>query len=223
MTFATSVDQKSRYLKGMGRFAVAIGLTSLLLVFLVVSRWSLNQPEVLTLRNVASTEPVSAPSPPPPPVTNSAPPPPPPPPSAMELPKLDLSVDSEAPPLQAAIAERLVDLTMKPAEFASEFQPPKAATLYSAAQLDTQPRLLNRPQVAFPASQSRIGIKEGRVTLEVLINTSGKVMVRRVVSASHADFAEMAKQFAIQSRFSPPRKDDRIVNAVFNWPLVLRP
>jgi len=222
MTITSNDDQSSRYLKGVVRFAIALGLTGLLLVFLVISHWSFTRQEVLTLRNVTSIESVSVPAPPPPPVTNHAPPPPPPP-SAMELPKLDLTVDHEAPPLQATMAERLIDLTMKPAEFATEFQPPKAATLYSAAQLDTQPRLLNRPQVAFPPSQSRLGVKEGRVTLEVMINTSGQVMVRRIVSSSHADFAEMAKQFASQSRFSPPRKDDRIVNAVFNWPLVLRP
>lgn len=218
-----TVAQTGHYLKSIAGFVIALGLTALLLVFLVVSRLARTEEEVMTLRNVTSIDSVSASAAPPPPVTSSSPPPPSAPSLATELPKLDLSVDSEAPPIQAVMADRLVNLTMKPAAFSSEFQPSKGATLYSAAQLDTQPRLLNRPQVSFPPSQSRIGVREGRVTLEVMINTSGKVMVRRIVSASHADFAVMAKQFANQSRFSPPRKDNRIVNAVFNWPLVLRP
>jgi hypothetical protein len=57
----------------------------------------------------------------------------------------------------------------------------------------------------------------------VLINSAGKVNVRRVLESSHNDFTAMARTFASNSRFTAPRKNGRAVNALFKWPLVLRP
>ena len=205
------------------RCLVACLVTGLLVFFLIASRWLEGDVEVLQLRTLEGTDPVSVPAPPPPPALTQKTPPPPPPPQPVELPRLDLSINEEAPPIQAEAIDTRIDVTMKPAEFTPATQPPKAANLYSSAHLDTQPTLINRPTVTFPETQARRGVEEGKVVLEVLINSSGKVRVRRVISSSHPDFIPMAKSFATRARFTPPKKDGRVVNALFNWPLVLRP
>ena len=190
------------------RFAGAAALTALLLVFLVMSRWIERGPEILTLRSVEGTDPVSMPAPPPPSPLEKSQPTPPPPADPLELPRLDLEIESVAPPIKALLAENKLTLDMKPAEFANALQPAKMRSLFSASDLDDKPRLLNRPAITFPAAQKRKGINEGRVTLEVLINAGGKVTVRRVISNSHPDFVPVAKSFAANARFSPRKKTD---------------
>jgi len=94
------------------------------------------------------------------------------------------------------------------------------------SELDQTPRLLNRPSVRFPSKLSRSGVREGRVTLEVTISTSGKVSVDRVINSSHPAHPELeaaARSFAARARFSKPTKGGRPVQAVFHWPLVLKP
>ncbi|MDF1813891.1 MAG: TonB family protein [Verrucomicrobiales bacterium] len=217
------VEQSLTWLGRIGRVFTAVGITGLFVVFLVVSQWLGDEEEVLTLRSVEGIDPVSMPAPPPPPPqTESQPTPPPPPPQTMELPMLDLSVNDTAPPVKAVMQENNLEIMMKPADF-TPAQQMKARCLYASTDLDGQPRLLNRPSVTFPASRKRSGDAEGKVTLEVLINAVGRVTIRRVISSSHPDFIPMAKAFAERARFSPPKKDGRVVNAVFNWPLVLRP
>jgi outer membrane biosynthesis protein TonB len=224
MNLATGEARGRSWPERFARLGAAVILTFLLLAFLIASRRFEQDENLLTIRAVSGTDPVAMPTPPPPPPqAESQPVPPPPPTATMELPELELSINELAPPIEAAMAANQFDFTMKPADF-STYQPVvKARSLYAASDLDDQPRLLNRPRVAYPASQLSAGVNEGRVTLEVLINVSGKVTVRRVVSNSHPDFISMAKNFANQALFTSPKKDGRIVNAVFNWPLVLRP
>ncbi len=225
MTFSSPTRRSEATLHGLLRIMGALGITILLLGFLIISRWFTPDTEVLKIRPMQTTdEPVSQPAPPPPPLdTPTDTPPPPPPPVDAQLPKLELTINDMAPPVQAQLIEQKLDIRMKPAEFVREYEPPKAASLYSSAELDTQPRLVYRPTVRYPSSMSRRNIWQGKVTLEVLINSSGRVHIRRVISHSHPDFIPMAKSFASRSRFTPPKKDGRIVNAVFNWPLVLKP
>lgn len=212
---------------GLIRFVLAFLATLLLVVFLVVSRWSFSRVENLQIRAVNSmdrTVSTSAPPPPPPPASSAQPPPPPAElPVETELPRLDLSVNDTAPPVQALIESRSLNLGMKVADFSPAVQTGKPANLFASFQLDDQPRLLNRPSVTYPPELKNEGIKEGRVVLEVLISRAGEVTIRDVVSSSHPDFIPMAKSFAARARFSPPKKDGRVVNALFNWPLVLRP
>ncbi len=218
-----SSQNPSAWIGGAARFGGALFATGLLLVFLVMSRWLGTSPEVLTLRSVEGTDPVSMPVPPAPPPMSDARPEPPPPPEMPDLPKLDLEIESPAPPMRAILTESRMRLDVKTTEFASETPPMKSRSLFAAADLDTQPRLLNRPVVAYPETLLRRGVKEGRVTLEVVIDSRGKVSVKGVVSKSHPDFVPMARNFAANALFSPPKKDGRTVNAVFHWPLLLRP
>lgn len=100
---------------------------------------------------------------------------------------------------------------------------PAVRSTYDAGELDARPHLVNRPSASFPRSQQRAGVTEGKVLLEVSINTSGRVSVRRVISSTHGDFSAMARQFASRARFSVPKKDGVAVTAIYRWPLILRP
>ncbi len=100
---------------------------------------------------------------------------------------------------------------------------PAIRSTYDAGELDARPHLVNRPSASYPRSQQRAGVDEGRVLLEVSINTSGRVSVSRVISSTHDDFSAMARQFASSARFSVPKKNGRAVTAIYRWPLILRP
>ncbi|MEC5126316.1 TonB family protein [Verrucomicrobiales bacterium BCK34] len=200
------------------RILLALIATVGLLMFLSVIRLYKSEPtQTLSLRTLNTMPPASLPAPPPPPVEQ-----PPPPPEMKELPKLNIELDSVAPPIKATL-DRDVELRLETTDFAPQQDQPQERMTFSSSELDSSPRLVSRPRVSFPAAQRKRGVTEGRVTLEVLINTSGKVNVRRVLDSSHNDFTAMARTFASNSRFTPPRKNGRAVNALFKWPLILRP
>ncbi|MDB4358785.1 energy transducer TonB [Verrucomicrobiales bacterium] len=200
------------------RVVLALIATIGLLMFLSVIRLYKSEPtQTLTLRTLNTTLPVSMPAPPPPQVDQ-----PPPPPETRELPKLNIELDSVAPPVKASL-DRDVELRLETTDFAPQQDQPQERMTFTSNELDSSPRLVSRPTVTFPEAQKKEGVTEGRVTLEVLINSAGKVNVRRVLESSHNDFTAMARTFASNSRFTAPRKNGRAVNALFKWPLVLRP
>lgn len=201
------------------RVVLALLLTVGLLVFLAVMRLEFGpDAQLLTVRSLDRIDPVSLPAPPPPPQTETPPPPPP----QTELPKLDLQIDPVAPPVKANI-DQDVDLDLSFADFAPQNEQPREAMTFSMADLDSQPRLVNAPSVKFPEEQRNRGVTEGRVTVEVYINSAGRVTIKRILSSSHEDFTAMARSFVTKARFTPPKKDGRPVNALFKWPLILKP
>ena len=203
---------------GLLRLTTAAGLTGGLLLFLVAMRIVRedNAP-LLTLRSLESVQPVSLPAPPPPPPETPPPPPPPPP----DLPRLQIELDSVAPAVKASL-ERDLDLRLNRTEFAAEQDAPLAQMTFASADLDSQPKLVNKPSVTFPPSQKKAGVSEAKVVLEVQISSGGIVTVKRVLESPHDDFTAMARSFATRARFTPPKKDGRSVNALVRWPLILR-
>jgi hypothetical protein len=201
------------------RLFVALLLTVGLLLFLAALR--LNQQSeapLLTIRSLETIQPISLPAPPPPPETDS----PPPPPEAVELTRLDFALDPVAPPIKATV-ERREELRLPNAEFARQVERPRSQMTFTSDELDSQPKLVSRPSVTFPKELLDRGVSEGKVTLEVLITSSGSVRVHRTLDSSHTELIAMARSFASGSRFTPPNKDGRTVNALFRWPLLLRP
>lgn len=199
------------------QFGIAAFLTAGLLIFLVGMRLIReSDAPLLELRDLNTTEPVALPAPPPPPELTPPPPPPPP-----DLPRLEIELNSVAPPLRATL-ERKVELRLDRTEFTPQRQAPLAKMVFSAADLDSKPRLLNRPPVTFPSAQRKAGVREAKVVLEILISSSGSVEVKRIIECPHEDFAEVAKSYATRARFTPPKKDGRNVQALFRWPLFLK-
>ncbi|MDC0311726.1 energy transducer TonB [bacterium] len=203
------------------RMALAIVLTAGLLLFLVVMR-SLDRntsAPTMTLRTLATTDPVSLPAPPPPPSQAEITPPTPP--VMPDLPTLDLQLDSAAPPVKANLSPEKMDMNLSLTDFATASEQPRQRMTFAGTDLDSKPRLVYRPTFTFPDAQKKRGITQARVTLEVAINSSGKVRVLRVLDSPHPDFTEVAKSFAARSKFTSPIKDGRSVNTVFKWPLDL--
>ena len=227
----------------MGRLVGAVFLVILLISFLLMMR--LLDAKRIPDRTIRTMETVSEMAPPPPPtleVQEETPPPPPPPP----LPKLELQIESVAPPLVATLDSN-IDLTMRTADFELESNPkviplplavkapkpakpspapitrPKVQGLVSVGDLDSRPRLLNRPSTRYPTALLRRGVRSGTVILEVGISMRGRVNVRKVISSSHPELTKMATSFASRARFSVPRKDGEPVNAIYRWPMTLQP
>jgi hypothetical protein len=211
-------DRQDSLSGGLLRLATAAGLTGGLLLFLVAMRIARedNAP-LLTLRSLESVQPVSLPAPPPPPPETTPPPPPPPP----DLPRLQIELDSVAPAVKASL-ERDLDLRLNRTEFAAEQEAPLSQMTFASSDLDSQPKLVNKPSVTFPLRQKEAGVTEAKVILEVQISSGGIVTVKRVLDSPHEDFTAMARSFASRARFTPPKKDGRSVNALFRWPLILR-
>jgi len=203
---------------GLLRLATAAGLTGGLLLFLVAMRiLREDNAPLLTLHSLDSIQQVALPAPPPPPPENTPPPPPPPP----DLPRLQIELDSVAPAVKASL-DRDLDLRLNRTEFAPRQEAPLAQMTFASADLDSQPKLVNKPTVTFPASQKQAGVSQAKVVLEVLISSNGKVSVKRVLESPHEDFSAMARAFATRALFTPPKKDGRPVNALFRWPLLLK-
>ena len=228
----------------LGRLVGAAFLVCLLLTFLTLMRLldAKRLPE-RTIRMVETLEEMAPPTPPPIEIQESTPPPPPPPPS---LPRLEMQIESIAPPVVATLDPR-IDLTMRNTEFELDFIPnaepapipvtapvaakpslntvpkPQVQGPVSVGDLDSRPRLLNRPSTRYPSALLRRGIRSGTVILEVSISMSGRVKVRRVISSSHPELTKMASSFASRARFSAPKKDGKSVEALYRWPMTLQP
>lgn len=199
------------------RAFTALGLTAGLLLFLVGMRLTRtsHSPE-LTLRTLSTISPVSLPAPPPPPAAETPPPPPPP-----DLPRLEIQLDPVAPPVKATLV-RDVELRLNPSDFAPVQDAPLAQMVFSAADLDTMPKLVNRPSIVFPANLKAKGVKQVKVVLDVNLSPGGIVTVQRVLESPSDDFTAVARSYATKARFTPPKKDGRSVQASFRWPLILK-
>jgi outer membrane biosynthesis protein TonB len=199
------------------RAFTALGLTAGLLLFLVGMRLTRtsHSPE-LTLRTLSTISPVSLPAPPPPPAAETPPPPPPP-----DLPRLEIQLDPVAPPVKASLV-RDVELRLNPSDFAPVQDAPLAQMVFSAKDLDTMPKLVNRPSIVFPANLRAKGVKQVKVVLDVNLSPGGIVTVQRVLESPSDDFTAVARSYATKARFTPPKKDGRSVQASFRWPLILK-
>lgn len=210
-------ERSSQTFAEVRKILSSVGLTVGLVCFLVGMRMvRKDDAPVLTLRTLSTAPPVSLPTPPPPPQESEPPPPPPP-----DLPRLKIELDSTAPAVKASIVE-MPELRLNRSDFAPQTDAPLAQMVFASADLDSQPKLVNKPSVTFPASQKRAGVTQAKVVLEVQISSGGIVTVKRVLESPHDDFTAMARSFATRARFTPPKKDGRSVNALFRWPLILK-
>ena len=204
---------KKLLLSLVGRLTGAVFLVSLLLIFMILMRLldAKRLPE-RTIRTMETVDELALPPPPPLEIQSTPPPPPPPSPS---LPRLELEIENISQPLVATLDPQ-IDLNMKNVEFELESIPidqpdvlsvktpintipspkilpkPVIRGPLSIGDLDSKPRLLNRPSTRYPSALLRRGIRSGNVVLEVTISTNGRVKVRNVLSSSHPELTKMA-------------------------------
>jgi protein TonB len=94
----------------------------------------------------------------------------------------------------------------KASEIAAEpgaVKPYAADRTAPAARLSAQPRLLERPEIPYPAEARRDGL-EGQVVLLLRIDAEGRVAAASVLSAPGPGLGEAARAGALRFRFTPP-------------------
>lgn len=95
-------------------------------------------------------------------------------------------------------------------------------TILDADQLDAAPTVLPPyPEFQFPENLARRGIREGMVTMVVIIDERGRATVESFESSTHPDLRKVAMSIANQSRFTPPLYEGKEVKARYRWPLRL--
>ena len=214
---------------------LAMILSGFLLVFLAALQTDFSPPAPLLSLRSLDTLPGSVSGPPPPPPSASTVSEPTLQPPAPDLPDLSLDMTNPNAPAVTAQLGKKPDFSLIKSNFSTEGQLGSLGSLggtdgagrpsmtFSAADLDSQPRLINKPSVSFPAAQKNRGVTEGQVTLEIMISSAGRVTIRRVISSTHNDFTAMATSFATRALFTPPKSDGRPVNALYRWPLIFKP
>ena len=166
-------------------------------------------------------------------VAVSLPPPPAPPPPAVEVERQASVPLDVSPGTQSLVPElRSEDLVLKVArptieapavthtELDADFELTVAWEGFALSELDRIPRLLSEPSLSFPAALERRGVKRVTAELMVVIDERGQVLLREILSSSHAEINAQLPGLVRRSRFTAPQKDGKPVRARFVWPLV---
>ena len=88
--------------------------------------------------------------------------------------------------------------------------------LYGFDELDESPHVTRQGRVNYPVHLQRRRV-EGYVKLLIVIDPSGRVEVREVLSYSHKEFIAPAKAGAAATRFSVPMRNGAAVSAQYSW------
>lgn len=90
---------------------------------------------------------------------------------------------------------------------------------FGLGDLDETPRLLSNIKVKFPRTLIQRGINSAKVELDVLIDETGKVLLKQVNRNPYPELDEAIKQLVGNARFTAPKKNAVVVRARFNWPV----
>jgi len=94
--------------------------------------------------------------------------------------------------------------------------------LFTFEDLAEAPRLINQPRFRFPSQLARRGIDEGRVVVEIDILPNGRAELRRIISSTHPDLEEAAREIVRSARFTKPEVDGRAQTVRGRFPLILQ-
>jgi TonB family protein len=95
--------------------------------------------------------------------------------------------------------------------------------VYRVSDLQEKPQLTFTPRLAYPGPLLLAGV-QGRVLVQAVIDTTGRVEERTVVVVETTDprFNDAAKDFMLKARFSPGRIAGRAVRVRFHHPVEFR-
>lgn len=173
------------------------------------------EPDLVVREVVLSPPPPQAPPPP----EAAEPLPEPPPPELVQVPPpivinaLDVSLSTGTGDA-IAIGVPSPDLVVQ--DIASEIE-----KMFTFEDLQDAPRLVNAPNFRFPPALVRRGITKGKVVVEIDILPNGRAEFRKVISATHDELIETAKQIVSRARFSKPMVDGQAQRVRGSFPLVL--
>ncbi|MFP4156962.1 MAG: energy transducer TonB [Opitutales bacterium] len=94
--------------------------------------------------------------------------------------------------------------------------------LFTFEDLAEAPRLINQPRFRFPPQLARRGVNEGQVVVEIEIKPNGRAELRRIISSSHPDLEDAAREIVRSARFTKPEVDGRPQTVRGRFPLILQ-
>ena len=94
--------------------------------------------------------------------------------------------------------------------------------LFTFADLQSAPRIINSPSIVYPRELVRRGIREGRVLAKIEIDTKGRARVLEIISASDPRLIQAAKEVIRKARFTPPKVGGVPQKVIGEWPILLR-
>ncbi|MEM7363681.1 MAG: TonB family protein [Pseudomonadota bacterium] len=195
---------------------LALGLIALVVSTLFMGN-AVVEPDIVTVRKI----------------TVGLPPPPPPPPTQIEQ-------VTEIAPVQMNLLAELDTGTplIRPTVASPELRPPEIPppkldanrpdldtvlsfdwSGFGLSELDFSPRLLTDMKVRFPTSLRSRGVRRVAVELSVLIDESGRVFLKEILSNPHPQLNNAIESITRRARFTPPQKEGVKVRAAFIWPI----
>ena len=98
--------------------------------------------------------------------------------------------------------------------------------IFDFADLERPPDLINGHSIKyeFPRELERRGVKEVKLTLEILIDQKGRARFQKILAASHSHrkVEQEARRLGDLLRFTIPKRDGQPVKTRAKFPLVLR-
>lgn len=94
--------------------------------------------------------------------------------------------------------------------------------LFTFADLQEAPRIINRPNFVYPNELARRGVRQGKVIVKIEINEKGRARILKVVSTTHPGLVGPAKEIIRQARFTPPKVDGVAQKVIGEWPINLK-
>ena len=129
--------------------------------------------------------------------------------------QLDLSLNPKLP--------NSLEIGMGRRDFSSEVDAVTAIqTVFTFADLNAKPRIMNAPSIVYPRELIRRGVREGRVLALIEINTKGRARVLKILAASEPRLVAAAKEAIRKARFSPPTVGGELRTVRGEWPIILR-
>ena len=109
------------------------------------------------------------------------------------------------------------------AGFASEMDAlSEIQKLFTFADLQTAPRIINSPNIIYPRELIRRGILEGQVLVKIEIDIKGRARVLKIISATDPRLISAAKEVIRKARFTPPKVAGIAQKVHGEWPIILR-
>lgn len=94
--------------------------------------------------------------------------------------------------------------------------------LFTFEDLAEAPRLINQPRFRFPRELARRGVDEGKVIVEIEIKPNGRAELRRIISSTHPELEDAAREIVRSARFTKPEVDGRARTVRGRFPLILQ-
>ncbi len=94
--------------------------------------------------------------------------------------------------------------------------------MFTFADLQQTPTIVNQPRIQFPSKLVRRGIKKGRVVAKIEINEKGRAAILKIISSTSPELIPSAKSVIRQARFTPPKVNGKPATVQGDWPISLR-